>query len=136
MPLRVSKLATTTPILRTSSQTACFFSLVIWRQSSYTYVCKGGQWVGWGCVVSRWRNQGGEYGAAYVKAVVGGALKNYWGKRRRRKRRRSKCSDITNVTLSRHLAHEEVTSKQAKPSCAFPSEAFPSPAFKQRRIIK
>lgn len=48
-----------------------FFTLVIWRQSSYTYVCKGGQWVGWGCVVSRWRNQGGEYGAAYVKAVVG-----------------------------------------------------------------
>lgn len=80
--------------------------------------------MGWGCVVSRGRNQGGEYGAAYVKTVVGGALKNYREKRRRRKRRRSKCSDITNVTLSRHLAHEEVTSKQANPAVLFPLKHF------------
>lgn len=78
----VSRLTQTKSILHTSWQTACgdFFFLprllhVIWMQFSYTYVRKGGQWVGWGCTVARRRYQGSERGA-YVMTIVGGALKN------------------------------------------------------------
>lgn len=79
----LSRLTRTESILHTSWQTACsdfFFSPhllhVIWMQFSYTYVRKGGQWVGWGCTVAQRRYQGSECGAAYVMTAVGGALKN------------------------------------------------------------